>query len=127
MAETKPTYEGKECRYKIADDVREYIKQHGGGKFLTEHFRKLMAFEAMNNNNKTMQYKVLYTPPTIKGESSEVTFQSIGETKQVGNYTVTLKKVLTEPTTERTGSALVEKVSEFGKVSSETCTIAKIK
>ena len=46
MAETKPTYEGKERRYKVADDVHQYIKQHGGGKFLTEYFRAIMAHEA---------------------------------------------------------------------------------
>lgn len=45
MAETKRTYEGKERYYKVADDVHEYIKQHGGGKFLTEYFRQVMAHE----------------------------------------------------------------------------------
>lgn len=73
-----------------------------------------------------MQYKVLYTAPAAR-LASEVTFDFVNETKQVGNYTLTLKKVLTEPTVEHTGSALIFKTSEFGKVSSETCIIAKIK
>lgn len=36
----KPEYEGKARKYIVADDAHEYIKKHGGGKFLTEHFRK---------------------------------------------------------------------------------------
>lgn len=46
MAETKPTYEGRTRKYIVADDVHEYIKSHGGGRFLTEYFRKIMAYEA---------------------------------------------------------------------------------
>lgn len=46
MAETKSTYEGKTRKYIVADDAHEYIKQHGGGKFLTEYFRAIMAHEA---------------------------------------------------------------------------------
>ena len=46
MAETKPAYEGRTRKYIVADDVHEYIKSHGGGKFLTEYFRKIMAYEA---------------------------------------------------------------------------------
>ena len=44
--ETKPSYEGRTRKYIVADDVHEYIKMNGGGKFLTNHFRKLMEYEA---------------------------------------------------------------------------------
>ena len=44
--ETKPSYEGRTRKYIVADDVHEYIKMNGGGKFLTEYFRKIMAYEA---------------------------------------------------------------------------------
>lgn len=47
---TKSTYEGKTRKYVVADDVHEYIKQHGGGKFLNDWFRAIMAHEAVNNN-----------------------------------------------------------------------------
>lgn len=44
--ETKPSYEGRTRKYIVADDVHEYIKMNGGGKFLTEYFRKIMVYEA---------------------------------------------------------------------------------
>lgn len=39
--ETKPTYEGKQRRYKVADDAHEWIMEHGGGKYLTEVIRTI--------------------------------------------------------------------------------------
>lgn len=46
MSDTKQQYEGKTRKYIVADDAHEYIKSHGGGKFLTEYFRAIMAHEA---------------------------------------------------------------------------------
>ena len=50
--ETKPSYEGRTRKYIVADDVHEYIKMNGGGKFLTEYFRKIMAYEAAQGIRK---------------------------------------------------------------------------
>lgn len=51
MAETKPTYEGKERRYKVADDAHEWIMQHGGGRYITETMRTIKATSTINNND----------------------------------------------------------------------------
>ena len=72
-----------------------------------------------------MKYKVLFTAPTPAGELTEVAFSEVGETRTIGNYSVTLSKVLEEPAADHTGSAIVSKKSEFGKVTSESCTISK--
>ena len=51
MAETKPTYEGKERRYKVADDAHEWIMQHGGGRYITETMRTIKATSTINNHD----------------------------------------------------------------------------
>lgn len=42
----RPTHEGTARKYVVADDVHEWIKSHGGGRYLTEIIR---AIKACNN------------------------------------------------------------------------------
>lgn len=39
------SYEGQRRTYKVADDVHEWIMAHGGGKYLTETIRTIMAIK----------------------------------------------------------------------------------
>ena len=41
----RPAMEGKTRRYIIADDVHQWILQHGGGKYITETMRTIMAVQ----------------------------------------------------------------------------------
>ena len=41
----RPAMEGKTRRYIIADDVHRWILQHGGGKYITETMRTIMAVQ----------------------------------------------------------------------------------
>ena len=37
--------EGRTRRYIVADDVHEWIRQHGGGKYITDTMRTIMAVQ----------------------------------------------------------------------------------
>lgn len=39
----RPAIEGKRRQYVVADDVHEWIMAHGGGKYITETMRTIMA------------------------------------------------------------------------------------
>ena len=41
----RPAMEGRTRRYIIADDVHQWILQHGGGKYITETMRTIMAVQ----------------------------------------------------------------------------------
>ena len=41
----RPAMEGKTRRYIIADDVHQWILQHGGGKYITVTMRTIMAVQ----------------------------------------------------------------------------------
>ena len=41
----RPAMEGKTRRYIIADDVHQWILKHGGGKYITETMRTIMAVQ----------------------------------------------------------------------------------
>ena len=41
----RPAMEGRTRRYIIADDVHQWIRQHGGGKYITETMRTIMAVQ----------------------------------------------------------------------------------
>ena len=41
----RPSMEGKTRRYIVADDVHEWIMQHGGGKYITDTMRTIMAVQ----------------------------------------------------------------------------------
>lgn len=41
----RPTHEGTARKYVVADDVHEWIKSHGGGKYLTEIIRAIKAVQ----------------------------------------------------------------------------------
>ena len=41
----RPAMVGKTRRYIIADDVHQWILQHGGGKYITETMRTIMAVQ----------------------------------------------------------------------------------
>lgn len=41
----RPAMEGKTRRYIIADDVHQWILRHGGGKYITETMRTIMAVQ----------------------------------------------------------------------------------
>ena len=41
----RPAMEGKTRRYIVADDVHEWIMQHGGGKYITDTMRTIMAVQ----------------------------------------------------------------------------------
>lgn len=44
----RPAMEGKTRRYVVADDVHEWIIQHGGGKYITDIMRTIMAVQREN-------------------------------------------------------------------------------
>ena len=44
----RPAMEGKTRRYTVADDVHEWIMQHGGGKYITDTMRTIMAVQQEN-------------------------------------------------------------------------------
>ena len=41
----RPSMEGKPRRYTVADDVHEWILAHGGGKYITDTMRTIMAVQ----------------------------------------------------------------------------------
>ena len=41
----RPAMEGKTRRYTVSDDVHEWIMQHGGGKYITDTMRTIMAVQ----------------------------------------------------------------------------------
>ena len=41
----RPSMEGKTRRYIVADDAHEWIMQHGGGKYITDTIRTIMAVQ----------------------------------------------------------------------------------
>ena len=44
----RPSMEGKTRRYIVADDVHEWIIAHGGGKYITDTMRTIMAVQQEN-------------------------------------------------------------------------------
>lgn len=44
----RPAMEGRSRRYIVADDVHEWIMAHGGGKYITETVRTIMAVNSGN-------------------------------------------------------------------------------
>lgn len=44
----RPAMEGKTRRYIVADDVHEWILQHGGGQYITDTMRTIMAVQQGN-------------------------------------------------------------------------------
>ena len=45
----RPAMESKTRRYIVADDVHEWIMQHGGGKYITDTMRTIMAVQQDRN------------------------------------------------------------------------------
>lgn len=41
----RPSMEGKTRRYIVADDVHAWILAHGGGKYITDTMRTIMAVQ----------------------------------------------------------------------------------
>ena len=41
----RPAMEGKTRRYIVSDDAHEWIMQHGGGKYITDTIRTIMAVQ----------------------------------------------------------------------------------
>lgn len=44
----RPAIEGRRRQYVVADDVHEWIMKHGGGKYITETMRTIMAVQPNN-------------------------------------------------------------------------------
>lgn len=44
----RPAMEGRTRRYIVADDVHEWILQHGGGQYITDTMRTIMAVQQNN-------------------------------------------------------------------------------
>lgn len=44
----RPAIEGRRRQYVVADDVHAWIMTHGGGKYLTETMRTIMAVKPDN-------------------------------------------------------------------------------
>ena len=44
----RPSMEGKTRRYTVADDAHEWIMAHGGGKYITDTMRTIMAVQQGN-------------------------------------------------------------------------------
>ena len=44
----RPAIEGKRRQYVVADDVHDWIMSHGGGKYITETMRTIMAVQQGN-------------------------------------------------------------------------------
>lgn len=47
----RPAMEGKTRRYTVADDVHEWIMAHGGGKYITDTMRTIMAVQHDNKQH----------------------------------------------------------------------------
>ena len=41
----RPAMEGRTRRYIVADDVHEWILRHGGGQYITDTMRTIMAVQ----------------------------------------------------------------------------------
>ena len=41
----RPKHEGQQRKYVVADDVHEWITEHGGGQYLTDIMRVIMAVQ----------------------------------------------------------------------------------
>lgn len=41
----RPAMEGRTRKYIVADDVHEWILQHGGGQYITDTMRTIMAVQ----------------------------------------------------------------------------------
>ena len=46
--EGRRAMEGKTRRYIVSDDAHEWIMQHGGGKYITDTMRTIMAVQQEN-------------------------------------------------------------------------------
>ena len=44
----RPAMEGRTRKYIVADDVHEWILQHGGGQYITDTMRTIMAVQQGN-------------------------------------------------------------------------------
>ena len=44
----RPAIGGKRRQYVVADDAHEWIMQHGGGKYITDTMRTIMAVQQDN-------------------------------------------------------------------------------
>lgn len=44
----RPAIGGKRRQYVVADDAHEWIMQHGGGKYITDTMRTIMAVQQGN-------------------------------------------------------------------------------
>ena len=44
----RPAMEGRTRRYIVADDVHEWIIRHGGGQYITDTMRTIMAVQQGN-------------------------------------------------------------------------------
>lgn len=44
----RPAIEGRRRQYVVADDVHQWIMKHGGGKYITETVRTIMAVQPNN-------------------------------------------------------------------------------
>ena len=44
----RPAMEGKTRRYIVSDDAHEWIMKHGGGKYITDTMRTIMAVQQDN-------------------------------------------------------------------------------
>ena len=44
----RPAMEGKTRRYIVSDDAHEWIMTHGGGKYITDTIRTIMAVQQDN-------------------------------------------------------------------------------
>lgn len=72
-----------------------------------------------------MEYKVLFSEPTLKQDITSATFNEIGQVIERNGYKVRLDNIIEEPTESKTGTALITKTSAYGAVSSQTATISK--
>ena len=55
----RPAMEGKTRRYIVADDVHEWILAHGGGKYITDTMRTIMAVQ--QDNRQYNNHNILNT------------------------------------------------------------------
>lgn len=44
----RPSMEGRTRKYIVADDAHEWILQHGGGQYITDTMRTIMAVQQGN-------------------------------------------------------------------------------
>lgn len=47
----RPAMEGKTRRYTVADDAHEWIMAHGGGQYITDTMRTIMAVQQDNKQH----------------------------------------------------------------------------